>query len=86
MTPAVRRHAKTLWYAREYYARQLDVPPEAVSSKPQLAEILDRGLSGAEEIAAFLNEGRSRNRIDPRDFAARLAEAAKDAAADPRRG
>ena len=86
MTPAIRRRAKTLWYAREYYARQLDVPPEAVSSKPQMAEILDRGLSGAEEIAAFLNEGRSRNRIDPRDFAVRLAEAEKDAAADPRRG
>jgi ribonuclease D len=83
---AARRLAKTLWYAREYYARALDLPPEAVASKPQLAAIAARGLSAAEDIAAFLNDGRARNRVDPRDLAVHMAEAARDAAADPRRG
>ncbi len=82
---AARRRAKTLWYAREYYARAHDLSPEAVASKPQLARMVALGLSEADEIAAFLNDGRGRNRVDPRNLAARLAEAARDAAADPRR-
>lgn len=83
---AGRRHAKVLWYAREYYARAHDLPPEAVASKPQLARIAAQGLSRPADIAAFLNEGRSRNRIDPGELAAHLEAAGRDAAADPRRG
>jgi ribonuclease D len=81
-----RTRAKVLWYAREYYARGHDLPPEAVASKPQLTAIVERGLATAEQIAAFLNEGRKRYPVDPRQLSPVLAAAERDAAADPRRG
>lgn len=81
-----RERAKILWYAREYYARAHDLAPENVASKPQLARIVEMGMDEGEAIARFLNDGRQRNRVDPRDFARVLAEARRDAAADDRRG
>lgn len=86
MSAAGRRRAKTLWYAREYYAREHDLPPEAVASKPQLSRIVDLGLDGADAIAAFLNEGRKRNPVDPRALARTFEAAARDSVSDPRRG
>ncbi len=86
MPAAARRRAKVLWYAREYYARAHDLSPEAVASKPALAQIVAAGLRSAGDIAARLNEGRTRNRIDPRGLADSLAEAERDAAADQGRG
>jgi ribonuclease D len=86
MSREKRRRAKVLWYAREYYARCRDLPPEAVASKPQLAAIVERGLAAAEQIASFLNEGRKRYPVDARQLSQVLAEAERDSASDPRRG
>ena len=80
MPAPARRLAKVLWYAREYYARAHDLSPEAVASKPDLAKIAAAGLQSAGDIAARLNDGRTRNRLDPGDLAASLAEAERDAA------
>jgi ribonuclease D len=84
MNAPARGRAKVLWYAREYYARSHDLPPEAVASKPQLARIVSLGLEDAEAIAAFLNEGRKRNPVDPRSLRATLAGAERDAREHPR--
>ncbi len=80
-----RERAKTLWYAREYYARAHDLAPENVASKPQLARIVELGLEDGEAIARLLNEGRQRNRVDPRELTRLLAEARRDAHATDRR-
>jgi ribonuclease D len=84
MNAPARGRAKVLWYAREYYARGHDLPPEAVVSKPQLARIVSLGLEDAEAIAAYLNEGRKRNPVDPRSLRSMLAEAERDAREHPR--
>jgi len=81
MSAAGKRMARTLWYAREYYARRLDVPPENVASKLQLKRIVDEGVRDPERIAQMLNEGRKRALVDPRDFAQTMAEAERDAGA-----
>ena len=85
MRRAGRERAKTLWYAREYYARLHDLAPENVASKPQLAKIVELGLRDGEAIARLLNESRQRNRVDPRDFGRLQTDAERDAEADTRR-
>lgn len=70
-----RRFAKVLWYARELYGRNHDMPPGNVASKQDMRAIVDKGLRAANEIARFLNERRARNRIDADDLAARFREA-----------
>jgi ribonuclease D len=82
LPPAVRRSAKVLWYAREYYGRQHDLPPGNVASKQDMRSILDRGLRGAQEIARFLNNQRKRNTIVDADLAAQLAQAERDVRAE----
>ena len=85
LSPAARRSAKVLWYAREYYGRQHDLPPGNVASKQDMRSILDRGLRGAQEIARFLNNQRKRNMIVETDLAAQLAQAEKDVQAEERK-
>jgi ribonuclease D len=79
---AERRFAKRLWYAREYYGRQHDLPPGNVASKQDMRSIVDRGLRDPESIVRFLNERRKRNLIVPGDFAARFGQAEKDVGAE----
>jgi ribonuclease D len=86
LPPAARRSAKVLWYAREYYGRQHDLPPGNVASKLDMRDILDRGLRNAQEIARFLNTQRKRNMIVAEDLAAQLAQAEKDVRAEEVRG
>ena len=85
LSPAARRSAKVLWYAREYYGRQHDLPPGNVASKQDMRSILDRGLRGAQEIARFLNNQRKRNIIAETDLAAQLAQAEKDVQTEERK-
>jgi ribonuclease D len=70
-----RRSAQVLWYARELYGRMHDMPPGNVASKQDMREIIDKGLRSAHDIAQFLNEHRTRNRIEERDLAAQFREA-----------
>ena len=79
---AERRFAKLLWYAREYYGRQYDLPPGNVASKQDMRSIVDRGLRDPERIARFLNERRKRNMIVYDDFAARFGQAERDVQAE----
>ena len=81
MRSAQRRLAKVLWYAREYYGRQHDVPPGNVASRQELRAIVDRGVRDPSGISEFLNGNRKKNRIDPIDFSThmRAAEGAVDA-------
>ena len=79
---AERRFAKLLWYAREYYGRQYDLPPGNVASKQDMRSIVDRGLRDPERIAHFLNERRKRNLIVSGDFAARFGQAERDVEAE----
>jgi len=78
LSAADKRFARVLWHARENYARQRNLTPESVASKPQLKRIIDHGLRDPEGIAEILNEGRDRPRIDTRDFGARFAEAERE--------
>jgi ribonuclease D len=80
-----RRYARILWYAREYYARERDVPPGTVASKQEMGSVVARGLRGADGIAELLNRGRVRNRIDPASFALHLAQAERDVGAEEAR-
>jgi ribonuclease D len=75
-----RRLAKTLWYAREYYARQRDLPPDNVASKAELGYLVGKGVRDAEAIAKYLNARRQRLFIDPAGFAHWLAKAEKESA------
>ena len=77
-----RRRARILWYSREYYGREHDVPPGMVASKLEMRSILDRGLYDAQGMARFLNKGRSRGVIDPVSYALHLAQAEKDVDAE----
>jgi ribonuclease D len=70
-----RRSAQVLWYARELYGRMHDMPPGNVASKQDMREIIDQGLRSARDIAQFLNEHRTRNRIEETDLAAQFREA-----------
>ena len=72
-----RQFAKVLWYARELYGRDHDMPPGNVASKQDMRAIIDRGMRSADKIAAFLNERRERNRVVPGDLARCLTEAEK---------
>jgi len=72
-----RRFAKVLWYAREYYGRQHDMPPGNVASRQELRALVDRGSRDASGISKFLNENRKKNRVDPVDFAIHLEAAEK---------
>ncbi len=76
-----RRLARVLWYAREYYARQHDMSPENVADKQQLRRAIDEGLLDPQKVVRLFNAERNRNRIDPRAFAERWAEAERDARA-----
>ena len=71
------RLAKVLWYAREYYGRQHDMPPGNVASRQELRAIVDRNMRDASAIAQFLNDNRKKNRVDPADLAAHLSAAEK---------
>ncbi|MGA2480623.1 MAG: hypothetical protein ABSG63_17890, partial [Spirochaetia bacterium] len=82
LPPAARHSAKVLWYAREYYGRQHDLPPGNVASKQDMRSILDRGLRDAQEIARFLNGQRKRNMIVAEDLAAQMTRAEKDVQAE----
>lgn len=77
-----RRHARILWYAREYYGRAHDVPPARVASKQDMARVMEKGIRDAAGIVDLLNRGRSRNRVDPASFAAQFAQAEKDVDAE----
>jgi ribonuclease D len=72
-----RQSARVLWYALERYGQAHDMPPGNVASKQDMREIIDRRMRSAEEIAAFLNEHRARNRVVPADLSRCLAEAEK---------
>jgi ribonuclease D len=76
------RLAKILWYAREYYARQYDLPPANVASKLEMRSILDRNLRDPGAMTELLNRGRKRNVIHGSDFIARFADARKDIEAE----
>jgi ribonuclease D len=79
-----RHFAKVLWYAREYYGRQHDMPPGNVATRQELRALVDRGSRDASGIAEFLNERRKKNRVDPRDFALQLEAAEKAVDAEDR--
>jgi ribonuclease D len=81
MRSAQRRLAKVLWYAREYYGRQHDVPPGNVASRQELRALVDRGVRDPSGVSEFLNGNRKKNRIDPIDFSQHMeaAERAVDA-------
>jgi ribonuclease D len=72
-----RRLAKVLWYAREYYGRQHDMPPGNVASRQELRSLVDRGVHDAAGISRFLNENRKKNMVDPIDFSVHLEAAEK---------
>jgi ribonuclease D len=77
-----KRRARILWYSREYYAREHDVPPGTVASKQEMRSMLDRGLHDADGLAGFLNKDRARGLIDPDSYALHLAQAEKDVDAE----
>jgi len=79
-----RRFAKVLWYAREYYGRQHDMPPGNVASRQELRALVDRGSRDASGISKFLNENRKKNRVDPVDFALHMEAAEKTVDAEDR--
>jgi ribonuclease D len=81
-----RRLARVLWYAREYYGRQHDMPPANVASRQELRALVDRDARDAPGISRFLNENRKRNRVDPADFAMHLAAAEKAVDAEDGQG
>jgi ribonuclease D len=81
-----RRLAKILWYAREYYGRQHDMPPGNVASRQELRALVDRGAHDAPGISRFLNENRKKNRVDPLDFARHLEAAEKAVEAEDGKG
>lgn len=70
-----KQSARVLWYAREIYGQAHDMPPGNVASKQDMKTIIDKGMRSSDEIAALLNEHRTRNRIDARDLAAKFKEA-----------
>jgi ribonuclease D len=72
-----KRFAKVLWYARELYGKEHDMPPGNVASKQDMRTLMDRGLRTADQIARFLNEHRERNRIVQQDLGRCLSEAEK---------
>jgi ribonuclease D len=82
MSKTDRRIARVLWHARELYGRDHDLPPGNVASKQDMGVIVDRGLRTGQEIAAFLNERRAKNRVVPLDLARCLAEAEKQVPRD----
>lgn len=75
LSPAQQRSARLLWYARELYGKQADLPPGNVASKQDLRAIIDKNLHRARDIADFLNKDRRAHRIVAQDLEARLAEA-----------
>jgi ribonuclease D len=75
LPPDQQRFARLLWYARELYGQQHDLPPGNVASKQDMRAIIDRGLRNADGIAGFLNQSRKNNRVSVDDLDARLAEA-----------
>jgi ribonuclease D len=72
-----RESARVLWHARELYGKAHDMPPGNVASKQDMRMIIDKEMRSSEQIAAFLNEHRAKNRIVPVDLARCLAEAEK---------
>jgi ribonuclease D len=70
-----KQSARVLWYARELYGQEHDMPPGNVASKDEMRKIIDKGMRSADEIAAFLNEHRTRNRVDARSLAEKFKEA-----------
>ncbi len=79
MNAEARRLARVLWYAREYYARQLDLSPEMVASKQLLKRIIDERVGDADGIIRILNEGRKRGPIQAAAFTACFQKAQTDA-------
>lgn len=79
MNADARRLARVLWYAREYYARQLDLSPEMVASKQLLKRIIDERVGDADGIIRVLNEGRKRGPIQAAAFTTCFQKAQTDA-------
>jgi ribonuclease D len=79
LTPDGRRHARILWYAREYYAQQRDLSPEMIASKQLMRQIIDENTVNAEAIVRLLNENRKREPILWGEFETCLKRAEKDA-------
>ena len=77
MSRPERQFARVLWYARELYGKAHDLPPGNVASKLDMKVIVDRGFRNAEQIAAFLNDHRAKNRIVASDLGRCLSEAEK---------
>jgi ribonuclease D len=77
----MREFARVVWYAREYYGRQHDVPPGMVASKQEMRDLIDQKILLPPGIVAFLNRARRKSPIDGADFAAHFAQAQRDAAA-----
>jgi ribonuclease D len=75
LDPEGKRLCRLLWCARELYARERDLPPMNVASKEELKRLVDRRMKTAEAIARFINEKRSRNRVDPARFESCLRDA-----------
>jgi ribonuclease D len=82
-----KRLARLLWYARELYAKNRNIPSVLVASKEHLRRLVDKGWHSGREIAAFLNNNRKRYHIDPDRFQAclRKAEAMPEPPPPPRR-
>jgi len=80
MTPDERRRADLLWRAREYYARQHDLPPEMAIPKALLARLVELGPIDLGRISEEVRKA-AEGRIASNDFAACIEQAEKDAAA-----
>lgn len=79
LKPDLRRLARVLWYAREYYARQFDLSPEMVASKQLMRHIVDENAAEGPEMVRLLNENRKREPIRMAEFVSCLEKAMRDA-------
>ena len=67
--------ARLLWYARELYAKERDLPPMNAISKEDMRRLVDRKLRSAEDISRFLNTQRKKNLISAAELARCLSQA-----------
>jgi ribonuclease D len=74
LAPGQKRLLADLWQAREKYAERHDLPPHNVAAHEVLASLARNPPGGPEQIAAALNQRRSRIRIDEAEFAALLRD------------
>ncbi|HUJ77044.1 MAG TPA: hypothetical protein VL359_19415, partial [bacterium] len=75
LPPLKQRRARVLWYARELYGQQADLPPGNVASKQDLRDLLDKDVGDARQIAELLNRTRRNHRVREEDLRDSLAEA-----------